>query len=641
ATESGTSLYEKSETDEFFDELEKFICPSNDYGDSDTDGTDERRGKTSNNVRTAYGEAHELGENEYREKSPGFGDFFRIDESNIQLNNGNRRPDLLSDNRHSVDDDNFTTETNTRHSTPEKMDELYTGDSDDDVGNGNDNIRPSNTTVYKAVDEFKIESKNVIQRAADQLARHNWGGNVCYVSDVVVPPGRSGVVRFVDDICRYIQFYRKQPFVIVSEHDDHVHIAHACVQANQACRCAWLQRCSDYRKYRRKHLRGRVYACNLGGSDWASVMRYFCTNGRVAKEVYLPGANEGIRNQIRNLSKEQDPVHSKEGLVEACIDEGSWDIFGRKSALRSGNEGSRGHIGRRVQTAESQNGNHDNGSLPVTIDELLKYYPTCPPDAFINIKEFYLNPALNRYDETDRNVRLQLRNWCNVIRDWDLYDFNTYYHTTGVKPYFNAYSRTSVSVYYSVEKSINIANELLRYQFENDEIVIKQFLNTLYNVLDKKIPKLNSICIYSPPSAGKNFFFDAVASYFLNYGMFGTANKNNNFTWADGAGKRLVIWNEPNYEQAHIEKMKELLGGDTTRVHVKYKGDQPLQGPPIILLTNNYLSICNDSLFADRLVTYKWQAAPFLKQYNKKINPLFFFKLLLHWKIINDNIVIV
>lgn len=87
------------------------------------------------------------------------------------------------------------------------------------------------------------------------------------------------------------------------------------------------------------------------------------------------------------------------------------------------------------------------------------------------------------------------------------------------------------------------------------------------------------MCIYSPPSlAGKNFFFGAVASYFLNYGMFGTGIiKNNNFTWADGAGKRLVIWNEPNYEQHHIEKMKELLGGDTTRVHVKYKGDQPLR----------------------------------------------------------------
>lgn len=74
--------------------------------------------------------------------------------------------------------------------------------------------------------------------------------------------------------------------------------------------------------------------------------------------------------------------------------------------------------------------------------------------------------------------------------------------------------------------------------------------------------------------------------------------------------------------------MKELLGGDTTRVRVKYKEDQPLQGPPIILLTNNYLSICNDSLFADGLRTYKWEAAPFLGLYDKKIKSAIFFFLL-------------
>ncbi|KAF0691258.1 SF3 helicase domain-containing protein [Aphis craccivora] len=194
-----------------------------------------------------------------------------------------------------------------------------------------------------------------------------------------------------------------------------------------------------------------------------------------------------------------------------------------------------------------------DGSFPVTIEDLFKYYPTCPPDGFINIKEFYLNPILNKYDETDRNIRLQLRNWCNVVRDWDIFDFNTYYHTSGVKPYFNAYSRTSTSVYYSVENSLRIANELLLYQFENDEILIKHFLNTLYNVLDKKIP--------NPPSAGKNFFFVAVASYFLNYGMFGTANKNNNFTWADGEGKRLVIWNEPNSLFTYRKNERTIRGG--------------------------------------------------------------------------------
>lgn len=73
----------------------------------------------------------------------------------------------------------------------------------------------------------------------------------------------------------------------------------------------------------------------------------------------------------------------------------------------------------------------------------------------------------------------------------------------------------------------------------------------------------------------------------------------------NGAGKRLVLWNEPNYDRNHIEKMKEILGGDTTRIKVKYQGDQPLQGPPTILLTNNELNICHDPAFADRLFTYR------------------------------------
>lgn len=62
--------------------------------------------------------------------------------------------------------------------------------------------------------------------------------------------------------------------------------------------------------------------------------------------------------------------------------------------------------------------------------------------------------------------------------------------------------------------------------------------------------------------------------------MFGTANKTDNFSWMDGAGKRLVLWNEPNNDRNNIDKMKEILGGDTTRIKVKYQGDQPLQGPP-------------------------------------------------------------
>jgi len=44
------------------------------------------------------------------------------------------------------------------------MDDLYTGDSDDNDGNGNHKLSTTNTTILKIVDESQVESKNLIQR---------------------------------------------------------------------------------------------------------------------------------------------------------------------------------------------------------------------------------------------------------------------------------------------------------------------------------------------------------------------------------------------------------------------------------------------------------------------------------------------
>jgi len=91
-------LYEKTETDEFFEELEKFIS-TDEYGNSDTDSTghsgdDERRAKKSYNVGIAHDKFDQVGENEYREKSPGFRDFFRIDDDHIKFTGGHGRTDV-------------------------------------------------------------------------------------------------------------------------------------------------------------------------------------------------------------------------------------------------------------------------------------------------------------------------------------------------------------------------------------------------------------------------------------------------------------------------------------------------------------------------------------------------------------------
>lgn len=315
-------------------------------------------------------------------------------------------------------------------------------------------------------------------------------------------------------------------------------------------------------------------------------------------------------------------------MVQAHSHQGDGNVCGREPYEEIPGSSSEGNnVGYQRPTKQTSGPSTD--VWPKSLDELLYQYPCCPPDAFFNVREFYDNKYLNHYDDTSKKVRVAVRNYCCRIREWSVGQFHEYYSKPEVKPYFNAYARDAKQVYYDLETSVQIADELLMYQFNDDRELVCKFLQDVYDVCNKTYPKRNSMVIHSPPSAGKNFFFDAVASYFLNYGMFGTANKTNNFSWADGAGKRIVLWNEPNYEQFHIEKIKELLGGDTTRIHVKYKGDQPLQGPPIFLLTNNFLNIMTNPAFADRLIKYDWCSAPLLKKYTRKLYPLFFYELLI------------
>jgi hypothetical protein len=44
--------------------------------------------------------------------------------------------------------------------------------------------------------------------------------------------------------------------------------------------------------------------------------------------------------------------------------------------------------------------------------------------------------------------------------------------------------------------------------------------------------------------------------------------------------------------------------------------------------------------FKDRIIQFKWKAAPLLKDYLKLPNPLAAFELLVKWNIIKDNVII-
>ena len=194
--------------------------------------------------------------------------------------------------------------------------------------------------------------------------------------------------------------------------------------------------------------------------------------------------------------------------------------------------------------------------------------------------------------------------------------------------------------YYDIDESTRVLNELLLYQFDNEEDQIKKFLQDVVNVIDwQPIDnpgmniKCNTFLVHSPPSAGKNFFFDTLFTLLLNLGQLGTANKNNNFAFSDAANRRVILWNEPNYESSVTDYLKTLFEGGDTKVRVKMISDQHVKRTPIIILTNNTVNFMTDVAFRDRIVQYKWKAAPFLKELQLKPYPLSFFNILLKYQI--------
>nr|WPR17924.1 MAG: rep 40 protein helicase [Chemarfal virus 36] len=269
------------------------------------------------------------------------------------------------------------------------------------------------------------------------------------------------------------------------------------------------------------------------------------------------------------------------------------------------------------------------------ISELLERTAICPIEGIKSEKCFLQDDFLTDPDNSNK-VNEAIKIWSYKINNYTLREFFNMYNKNIEGDLIFSRSKT----YLTLEESIEILDRLLIYQFDDDDSQIKEFLQNLVNVVDFQPEcnpgsniKCNTFLIHSPPSAGKNFFFDALFTLCLNLGQLGTANKSNNFAFQDAANRRIILWNEPNYESSMTDYLKTLFEGGDTKVRVKMLGDTHVKRTPIIILTNNHVNFMSDVAFKDRIKQYKWKTAPFLKECLLKPYPLSIFNILLKYEI--------
>lgn len=401
-------------------------------------------------------------------------------------------------------------------------------------------------------------------------------------------------------------------------HDDHTHVIHDCSWNGRFCRCRRFQ---GLRYKRHKRITRRI--TELSYQAIFNLTKYLLEPPRRVLHFEYAGRVRSIPSEIRIIPYEELSEHSEEFLVEGSDDSNE---FHYSQSCRSPENASGSSFTGRYKTNQNcsrlKSGNKKEELLQFLWDNAV-----CPilnitnTNLWINSKYRYVSRSNEDFKAVCHIFNLQV---CQKAY------FELCENLMNGSPLFYAYLTPFEDLYFDLNDSINIVTELLTYQVGEQNIAT--FLLDLYNILDKRIPKVNCMFILGEPNSGKNFLFDSIIASCVVSGQIGNFNKFNNFPLMECVNKRILLWNEPNCEPNAFDTLKMLFGGDSLSVRVKYEADAVVLRTPIIVLSNTN-PFPNDSAFGSRMIRYTWRSAPFLKSYDKKIHPLTIYNLLNIWNI--------
>ena len=436
-----------------------------------------------------------------------------------------------------------------------------------------------------------------------------------YISDVILYRNSRQLSEILQVLCNYGRSRLNGMFGFSVE-DDHIHVIHDCAFSDGTCRDVWRKQVESIGEIRPSRKENKSI-WKFTRTDWYDVFIYFFLRKRGTRKIWIRGESWKAPSDAQ-LVRWEEKYNSWRQVVRS-EDSGSDSECERQSNKRSSRAASLS-CDNEIYGKKSRKAGKFSYIREKTKALLLKYY-CCPITAIQDVDEFRNDDILC----DPNNDKYLLASFRDFGRDLMNYSLRDYYNMlmNSKSPLFN----TSMD-YGSQEESLIWIDDLLKFQFNDDLESICHFLTSLVDVIDKRLPKCNSLCVKSPPTAGKNFFFDMIFAIILNYGQLGQANKHNVFAFQEAPNKRLLLWNEPNYCASLTDTIKMMLGGDPYTVRVKHMQDTHVKRTPVIILTNNNVNFMSDIAFRERIVKFEWKYAPMLKNIEMKPYPLSFFDLL-------------
>lgn len=477
---------------------------------------------------------------------------------------------------------------------------------------------------------------DVVGRYMDEIENVQFSASRRYISQVICFENDEHGARCMQRLRAVEHGYPGQFLLYVNE-GDHLHIVHDCPHSNGTCRCSF-NKGDDFRGPNRSNIRQVKYIGDLTSTDWANVLLYFGMRKRMFNpKIWIAGTL-------------QEPPSRREIIRWGDLQRESRAILAREQNPGIQLYGGRGPSGDEDDTEDVQTGvrsTHTKRSadspaggkkkvckfetvcekVSALLDVIVPIPATDLKNILINDKvvTFLMDPNNTKYYEAACEI------FQRKFNTFTLKDFANFYE--GKVPIFYANDKDPFTYYHNIDDSVMYLNRLIRFQFDNNDEEIVNFLNNVRDWFDKKgwggNPKVNALCVVGKPNAGKNYFWDTFAAIAYNVGHIGRVNnKTNQFALQECYMRRFIMGNEVSMEDGAKEDFKKLCEGTSFNIRVKYQGDKIYTRAPVCLISNYMLPICSDFHFKNvRLHTMVWETYAGLKESDKKPYPLAIFAL--------------
>lgn len=135
-----------------------------------------------------------------------------------------------------------------------------------------------------------------------------------------------------------------------------------------------------------------------------------------------------------------------------------------------------------------------------------------------------------------------------------------------------------------------------------------QFIENVFDVMDKRQPKINTILMIGPPNSGKTSMFSApIRDICLHVGQIGNRGANSEFIYQECINKRMIAIDECVMAPNNLEDLKLLTAGEKLLSNVKTMGYEGVARTPCIMTGNKEPWILDTEagpVFAARMLRY-------------------------------------